>query len=44
MAYLTSQRNPTIAIAGSSRIEQITDTLGGADLTLTDQDLAFLQS
>ena len=44
MAYLTSQKNPTIAIAGSSRIEQITETLGGADLTLTDQVLAFLQS
>lgn len=44
MAYLTSQKNPTIAIAGSSRIEQITETLGGADLMLTDQDLAFLQS
>lgn len=44
MAYLTSQKNPTIAIAGSSRIEQITETLGGADLTLTEEDLLFLQS
>lgn len=44
MAYLTSQKNPTIAIIGSSRIEQITETLGGADLTLTEEDLLFLQS
>ncbi|ADY12737.1 aldo/keto reductase [Sphaerochaeta globosa] len=44
MAYLTSQKNPTIAIAGSSRVEQITETLGGADLTLTEEELAFLQS
>ncbi len=44
MAYLTSQKNPTIAIAGSSRLEQITQTLGGADLTLTEEDFAFLRS
>lgn len=44
MAYLTSQKNPTIAIAGSSRVEQITETLGGANLTLTEEELAFLQS
>ncbi|MGE4584350.1 MAG: aldo/keto reductase [Sphaerochaeta sp.] len=41
MAYLTSQKNPTIAIAGSSRVEQITETLQGADLTLTEEQIAF---
>jgi aryl-alcohol dehydrogenase-like predicted oxidoreductase len=43
MAYLTSQKNPTIAIAGSSRLSQITDTLGGADLTLTEEQIAALR-
>ncbi len=43
MAYLTSQKNPTIAIAGSSRISQITETLGGADLSLTPSQIAFLR-
>lgn len=44
MAYLTSQKNPTIAIAGSSRVEQITETLGGADLTLSAEELDFLRN
>lgn len=43
MAYLTSQKNPTIAIAGSSKLEQITETLGGADLSLTAQQISFLR-
>lgn len=43
MAYLTSQKNPTIAIAGSSKVSQITETLGGADLTLTPSQIAFLR-
>lgn len=43
MAYLTSQKNPTIAIAGSSRVSQITETLGGADLILTPSQTAFLR-
>ncbi|NBK21188.1 MAG: aldo/keto reductase [Spirochaetia bacterium] len=43
MAYLTSQKNPTIAIAGSSKISQITETLGGSDLTLTSEQIAFLR-
>ena len=43
MAYLTSQKNPTIAIAGSSRISQITDTLGGADLSLKPEQIAYLR-
>jgi aryl-alcohol dehydrogenase-like predicted oxidoreductase len=43
MAYLTSQKNPTIAIAGSSRLPQIIDTLTGADLTLTPGQLKKLQ-
>jgi len=42
MAYLTSQSNPTIPIAGSSRVEQISETLGGSDLTLTEEQLAYL--
>lgn len=42
MAYLTSQKNPTIAIAGSSRIEQITETLKDSDLTLDEQQLQDL--
>ncbi|WP_320128003.1 aldo/keto reductase [uncultured Sphaerochaeta sp.] len=42
MAYLTSQKNPTIAIAGSSRLSQITDTLSGADLTLSKDQLNSL--
>ena len=42
VAYITSQKNPSIAIAGSSKVEQITDTLNGADLTLTEEQLAFL--
>ena len=43
MAYLTSQKNPTIAIAGSSKISQITDTLGGSDLTLSPSQRAYLR-
>ncbi|AEV28914.1 putative oxidoreductase, aryl-alcohol dehydrogenase like protein [Sphaerochaeta pleomorpha str. Grapes] len=43
MAYLTSMKNPTIAIAGSSRLSQITDTLSGADLTLTEDQLRSLR-
>jgi aryl-alcohol dehydrogenase-like predicted oxidoreductase len=42
IAYITSQKNPSIAIAGSSKVEQIIDTLNGADLTLTEEQLAFL--
>jgi len=42
IAYITSQKNPSVAIAGSSKVEQITDTLNGADLTLTEEQLAFL--
>jgi aryl-alcohol dehydrogenase-like predicted oxidoreductase len=43
MAYLTSQKNPTIAIAGSSKISQIRETLGGADLTLTPSQITYLR-
>ena len=43
MAYLTSQKNPTIAIAGSSAVSQITDTLGGSDLILTPSQIAYLR-
>ncbi|MDY0288625.1 MAG: aldo/keto reductase [Sphaerochaeta sp.] len=43
MAYLTSQKNPTIAIAGSSKIAQITETLGGADLSLDASQIAYLR-
>ncbi len=43
MAYLTSQKNPTIAIAGSSRVSQITETLGGSDLILTPSQIAYLR-
>ncbi len=43
MAYLTSQKNPTIAIAGSSRINQITETLSKADLTLDEEQIAYLK-
>ena len=43
MAYLTSQQNPTIAIAGSSKVSQITETLGGSDLTLTPDQVAYLR-
>lgn len=42
MAYLTSQSNPTIPITGSSRVEQISETLEGSDLTLTEEQLAIL--
>jgi aryl-alcohol dehydrogenase-like predicted oxidoreductase len=42
MAYLTSQKNPTIPIAGSSKIDQITETLKGADITLTEEQQAYL--
>ncbi len=42
MAYLTSQKNPTVAIAGSSKVAQITETLGGADLSLTPSQIAYL--
>lgn len=42
IAYITSQKNPSIAIAGSSKIEQITDTLQGADLILSEEQLSFL--
>lgn len=42
MAYLTSQKNPTIAIAGSSKIAQITETLAGSDLILSEEQIAFL--
>lgn len=43
MAYLTSQKNPTIAIAGSSKVSQITETLGGADLSLKASQIAYLR-
>lgn len=42
IAYLTSQPNPTIAIAGSSRIEQLSQTLSASSLTLSAQQLATL--
>lgn len=43
LAYLTSQKNPTIAIAGSSKIDQITETMEGCDLILNKEQIAFLQ-
>ncbi|MDD3903795.1 MAG: aldo/keto reductase [Sphaerochaeta sp.] len=43
MAYLTSQKNPTIAIAGSSKLSQITETLGGADLHLNEEEIEYLK-
>ena len=43
MAYLTSQKNPTIAIAGSSKLTQIAETLEGADLTLNEEQLEYLK-
>jgi aryl-alcohol dehydrogenase-like predicted oxidoreductase len=42
MAYLTSQSNPTIAIAGSSRVEQIAETVSESSLTLTEAQLSYL--
>ena len=42
IGFLTSQKNPTIAIAGSSKVEQITETLQGANFTLTEDQLKFL--
>ncbi len=42
IAYLTSQPNPTIAIAGSSKLSQITETLQGADLYLSQEILEEL--
>ena len=42
IAFLTSQKNPTIAIAGSSRVEQITDTLSASSLTLDESQIAAL--
>ncbi len=42
IAFLTSQKNPTIAIAGSSRVEQITDTLSASSLTLSEDQAAAL--
>jgi len=42
IAYLTSQKNPTIAIAGSSRVEQIVDTLSARDTTLSEEQMAAL--
>lgn len=43
IAYLTSQKNPTIPVIGSTRIEQITETLTGSDLSLTEQQIAYLK-
>ncbi len=43
LAYLTSQSNPTIAIAGSSKVHQITESLQCSNLTLTAEQLAYLR-
>ncbi len=43
LAYITSQNLPSIAIAGSSRIEQLRDSLSMADLELTPEQLAYLE-
>ncbi len=42
VAYLTSQKNPTIAIAGASRVDQLRATLSTADLVLDAETLAAL--
>ena len=42
LAYLTSQKNPTIAIAGASRVEQLVAALSAADLQLSAEELASL--
>lgn len=43
LSYITSQKIPSIAIAGSSKIEQLQDSLSMADLELTEEQIAFLE-
>lgn len=42
VAYITSQQIPTIALVGCSSVEQLRDTLSGADVQLTASQLDFL--
>ena len=41
IAWVIAQDGITSAIVGASRPEQIEESVGGADLTLTEDDLAF---
>ncbi|MFA6690070.1 MAG: aldo/keto reductase [Sphaerochaetaceae bacterium] len=43
VAYITSQNIPTVAIVGSSKVDQLQDTLSMADLELTQEQIAFLE-
>lgn len=43
LAYITSQNLPSIAIVGSSKVEQLRDSLSLADLELDVQQLAYLE-
>lgn len=44
LSYLLSQPFPTLPIVGCRTLDQLHDTLQAADLRLTNEDLAFLES
>lgn len=43
LAYLTSQSFPCTPIIGSHSVAQLRDSLAAADLTLTEDDIAYLE-
>jgi aryl-alcohol dehydrogenase-like predicted oxidoreductase len=44
ISYITSAPFPTIAIIGSSRVEQLTDSLANSDFTLSEKERIFLDT
>jgi aryl-alcohol dehydrogenase-like predicted oxidoreductase len=43
LAYLTSQSFPCAPVIGPRNMAQLCDSLSAADLTLTDEDIAYLE-
>jgi aryl-alcohol dehydrogenase-like predicted oxidoreductase len=43
LAYLFGQSFPVVAIAGPRTVEQLTATMAGADLTLSPEQIAFVE-
>lgn len=43
LAYITSNRFPAAALIGCKKLEQVADSMRGADVTLTPEECAFLE-
>ncbi|MCC0031181.1 MAG: aldo/keto reductase, partial [Brucellaceae bacterium] len=44
LAWLLHQKAVTSVILGAKRVDQLTDNIGAADVSLTDDDLAALDA